>query len=203
MITIAMLIYTISLKFQSPSRIIIHNQCSNINLVSPIYFGNGAVCPSLANQQIDINTATKMQFEINTTQDEFEGVLLYKLQRNVASDDQNNRNTRTKNEAKCVYIFVAWKVKDAEPFVRVALVEHTKNIVWNEDKMKELYEKNCGGLKKYNDSISDTWIIDDYMTLKTMFEIEDLEKNFELSISISEEEKDDDAMKPLCVHPKR
>jgi hypothetical protein len=203
-IIVAVLIYTVSLKLQLPPRIIIHNQCPNTKLVSPIYFGNGIVRSKLSDQQIDINTIMKMQFEISTTQDEFEGVLLYKLQ--GCSDSQHNMNTPTKgakNEAKCVYMLVAWKMKDAKPFVRVVLAEHTKKIVWNEDKLKKLYEKNCSGLKKYDDSVSDTWIIDDHMILKTTFEVADLENNFELSVSISEEEKGDDAMRPLCIHPKR
>jgi hypothetical protein len=118
-IAVIMLIYTASLKLQLPTSIIIHNQYSNIKLISSVYFGNSAICPKLSDQQMDIDTATKIRFEIYATQDEFEGALLYKLQRNY--HDQHDMNTSTvethKNEANYVYMLVAWKMKDSKPFV--------------------------------------------------------------------------------------
>jgi hypothetical protein len=203
LVAITTLIYTTSFEFQLPTSVVIHNQCSNTELISPVYFSNGAVCPKLSDQQIDINTAMKIQFEINTTQDEFEGTLLYKLQRN--HHDQCNMDTSTTgtHETKYVYMLTAWKMKDSKPFAYVALVEHTNELVWNEDKLKKLYDKNCNRLKKYKDTISDTWLIGDSTTLKTSFRVEGMNGNFELIISISEEERDDYAMKPLCIDLKR
>jgi hypothetical protein len=201
MTAINMLMYTISLNFQLPVCVTIHNQCLNIELISSVYFGNGVACPKLFDQQIDIDATMRIWFEINTTQDEFEGCLLYKLQRNL--HDQYSMDTSiteiNRNEVTQVYMLVAWKMKDSKPFVRVVLVEHTKEFVWNEDKLKKLYDRNCGWLKKYNDIISDTWFIDTDAILKTTFKVKELEKNFELSISISEEERNDYAMKPLRV----
>jgi hypothetical protein len=132
-----MLIHTVSLDLQLPSRVNIHNQCLNIKLISPVYFSNGAVCFMLSGQQIDIDTRMSASFEINATQDEFEDALLYRLQRYVESNDQNSVDTSAtetnKNEAKCVQVLVAWKVKDFENSLYVVLVEHTKEFIWNED----------------------------------------------------------------------
>jgi hypothetical protein len=196
-----MLIYTVSLEFQSSTSIIIHNQCSDTELISPVYFGNGAVCPKLSDQQIDIDAAMKIRFEVNTTQDAFEGALLYKLQRKLL--DQHDMDTSTtethKNEINYVYMLVAWKMKDAKPFVCVVLVECAKEFAWNENKLKQLHEKNHDLLKKYDDTTSDTWFVGDNTTSKTSFKVKDSKGNFELSVFISEEEKDDYAMRPLYV----
>jgi hypothetical protein len=203
MMAVIMLIYTISLKLRSPTSIIIYNLCLNTELISPVYFGNGAVCPNLSDQEIDINTAMRIRFEIYATQDEFEGALLYRLQ--INHHDQYNMDTSTSgtHEAKYFYMLVAWKMEDSKLFVRVVLTEHTEEFTWNEGGLRKLYNKNRGWLKRYNDTISDTWIIDDNMTLKMTFKVEDLEENFELSISISEERRENYAMKPFYINLER
>jgi hypothetical protein len=201
-----MLTYTISLNLQLPALVTIHNQCSNIELVSPVYFGNGAVCPKLFDQQIAIDTEIRTSFEIYATQDGFEGALLYKLQKHVVSDDQRNMDTLTtktnENEAKCVQLLVAWKVKDSKSFVYETLVEHVKEFTWDENELRKLYNKNHSRLKEYNSIMSDRWLIDNNMVLKTSFEVRGLKGNFELSISISEKERYD-YMRPLCIDLER
>jgi hypothetical protein len=127
-VVVIMLMYAASLELQLPARMTIHNQCSNIELVSPVYFGNGTIYPKLTNQQIDIGTAMNASFEIYATQDNFERALLYKLQR--YSGSQYNMDTSiaetNKNEAKCAQMLVAWKVEDSRLFAYVVLVENTK-----------------------------------------------------------------------------
>jgi hypothetical protein len=205
MLAVTALMYTVSLEFQLPTSIIIHNQCSDIELILLVYFGNGAVCPRLSGQQININTSMKIRFEINITQDEFEGALLYKLQRKLHNQySMNTLTTRAdNNEAKYVYMLAAWKMKDFEPLVYVVLVEHTREFIWNEDKLKTLYYANHDRLKEYNNIVLDTWFVDDNVVLKMTFNAIDLKRAFELSISISEEERNDYAMRPLYVDPER
>jgi hypothetical protein len=200
---VIMLISVVSLEFQFPACIAIHNQCSNIELVSPVYFGNEVVCPKLSDQQMNISAKMRTCFEINAARDDFEGALLFKLQRYVGSNAQHNTDTLTiktnKNETKCVQMFVAWKIISSEPFVHVVLVEHTKEFTWNEDALKKLYYGNHHQFWGYDDVISDTWFIDDNMALRTAFGVRDLKGNFELNISISEGERDTYAIKPLCA----
>jgi hypothetical protein len=190
---------------QLSSCINVLNLCSNAKLASPIFFGDGVVCPKLSDSRIDIGTKTSTSFEINATEDEFEGALLFKLQRYADSKrDMNASTTETdKNNATCVHMLAIWKVNDSKLFVRTVLVEHTKGFAWNGDKLKELYHKNRSWLKEYDDTISDTWLVDTNMILKTSFRAGNLKRTIELSISISEREKDDYAMRPLCVNLKR
>jgi hypothetical protein len=202
MMIVMMLIYAVSLEFQLLRYITIHNQCLNTKLASPIYFSNGVVCPQLFDQQIDIGTETRISFEVNTIKNEFEGVLLFRLERYF--DNQYKSTVETnRNEATHVYMIVAWKVKKARHFAYIALVEHTKALIWNEDKLKKLYYENYDQLKEYNDTISDTWLVNNNMVLKTTFSARDLEGIPEPSISISEEKKSGYAMRPFCIHPER
>jgi hypothetical protein len=197
---INILMYAVSLDLQLPARVTIHNQCLNIKLISSVYFGNGTVYPKLSGQQIDIGTKMKVYFEINTTQDEPEGALLFKLQRYSAS--QYNIDTLTtgtnKKEATNVHMLVAWEIRSSKPSVCVVLVENTEELTWNEDKLKKLYDKNCGWLREYGSTMSDTWLMDNNMTLKILFNVRNLKRSFELGMHIYEE-KDSYAMSPLCV----
>jgi hypothetical protein len=190
--SVIMLIYVISLILQLPLCVNILNLCSNIKLVSPIYFGNGVVCPKLSRQQIDIGAKTNASFEINATQDEFAGALLFKLQ--SPSNDRCNMDasvTETdENDATRVYMLAAWGVKDSKFYLYVVLIENAKEFTWDKSKLMKLYYENYRRLREYNDITSCTWLIDGSMTLKTSFKVRSIQENFELSISISEEEKD-------------
>jgi hypothetical protein len=199
-----MLMYTVSLELQMPSCVTIHNQCLNTKLVSPIYFGNDTICLKLSNQQIDIGAKMSVSFEIKTAQDDFEGALLYKLQRHPDSQyDMDTSTTETnKNEAMDVHMLVAWKVKNSKLFAYVTLVEHTKEFTWNEDKLKKLYDKNHDHLKEYGSTISDAWLMNDDMVLKTTFSANDLKGNLKLGISTSEA-KDNYAIRPSYINLER
>jgi hypothetical protein len=198
-----MLIYAVSLKFQLAACITIHNRCSNTKLASPIYFGRGAVCPKLSNQQIDISAKMKVSLEISTIQDEFEGVLLFKLQRySKRQRNMNILNTETnRREAECVQMLVAWKMKGSKLFLHVALIEHAKKFAWNEDKLKKLYDKNHSWLKECDNTMSYTWFMDDDTTLRTTFR--SLKRTLKLDIYISEKKRDDYVMRPLGINLKR
>jgi hypothetical protein len=204
-IAVIMLMYTISHVLQFPSCVAIHNQCLNTKLVSPVYFCNGAVFSNLPNQQIDIGTKMKAHFEIYTIQDEFEGALLFKLQR--YPNRQHNMDTLTKKtnkrEAKCVQMLIAYKVEYSKLFLYVTLIEHAKDFTWDENKLKKLYDGNRSWLNEYNNTTSYTWLMDDNMILKTTFSARDLKGIPELSVFISEEEKDSYIMRPLYVDLKR
>jgi hypothetical protein len=202
-----MLIYAVSFILQLPSCITIHNQCSNTTLAAPVYFCNGAMSPKLFDRKIGIGTEAKTSFKIDTIKNKFEGVLLFKLKKHVESDSQQNIDTSSaetaENDAMHIHMLVICEVKDAKSFVYVALVDDTKVFTWDEDKLKKLYNKNCGWLKKYNDTMSNIWLVDDNTTLKMTFNVKNSRKDFELSITISEEERTDYAVRPLFVDLER
>jgi hypothetical protein len=187
--------------------IVIHNQCSNTKLISPVYFSDGAVCPKLSDQQIGTGTKAWTGFKIDTIENKFEGALLFKLKRHVESDDQYNTNVSTAeinmNRVTDVYMIVAWEMKNAKPFAYVVLIEHTKEFVWSEDELKKFYYENHGWLKEYDDTISDTWIMNNNMILETSFSIRYLKGILELGISVPEEEKSNHTLRPFCINLER
>jgi hypothetical protein len=207
MIVVTVLIYAVSLKFQLSPCVTIHNQCSNIKLVSPIYFGNGAVCPKLSNQQIDIGTERKACFKINATQNNFEGALLFKLQKenrfSIYSSSLFNLQRYFNSKAKCVQMLIAWKVKESKLLSYVVLIEHDKTFIWNENVLKKLYDNSRDWLKEYNDTILETWLMDDDIVLETTLGVKGLKGSFELIISISKGEKNDFDIRPLYVDLER
>jgi hypothetical protein len=198
-----MLMHAVSLDLQLPAYLTIHNRCSSTKLISPVYFGSGAIHSKPFDQQMELETEMNASFEINAVQDDFEGALLFKLQSHPDSQHNTDALTTEFNETTCIQMLVAWKVEDSKPFAHVVLIEHAKKLTWNEDKLRKLYRNNHDRLKKYDGATSDKWFIDDNMILRTSFKIRGLKGNFELIISISEEERDDYAMRPLCLDLKR
>jgi hypothetical protein len=204
-IVVTVLMYITSLRLQLSPCVNILNLCQNIKLISPIYFGSGAVCSKLSDQRIDIGTKANASFEINTTRDAFEGALLFKLEKcsdNWHDVDASTTETNEK-ESTYVYMLAAWKAMDSEPFVCVVLLEPTKEFTWNEDKLKELYNKNRDWLKKYDNTTIVTWLMDDNMILRTSFKVRGLKSNFGLSISLSEGRGVDYDMKPIWINTER
>jgi hypothetical protein len=187
----------ISLNFQLPAYISIHNLCSSTELTSPIYFCNGATYRMLFDQQANIGTGVCVCLEIDNTQSTFEGALLYKLQRKtkVESDDRSNVGTTAekanRNEEKCAQMLIGWKMDHCIPRMYVMLIEHVKELTWNEDKLKKLHYENCSQLDNYCDSKSTSWLMDDNTVLKTIFKVTKLDGSFKQSITISEKKKDD------------
>jgi hypothetical protein len=189
--------------------------------LSDSWFINGEVFPKPFDQQIDILTELgvdfsidtdvvtelRVEFSIDTIENKFESVLLFKLKKHIESDEQHDIDTSTtgtdENEATHAYMLVVWEVKNAKSFAYVALVERIKEFTWDKDKLKEFYNKNYDQLKKYSDTISDTWLVDNDMILKAKSKVKSSKRNQKLSIYISEEKKSDHAMRPFCINIKR
>jgi hypothetical protein len=190
------LIHTASLSVQPSVKLNIHNQCWDAGLVSPVYVtGNGLECHRPPDYRVYAGDTIRSGFIINETDDGSYGVLIYRLQRRQsyrsagASEDTSNG----------VHLFVVWEISEPkELYADVLLIEYTKAFSWNRDKLNKLYHENRDRLKECNDIISDTWLVDNNMVLKTSFSVRDLKGNPELSIYISEE-RDDYAMRPFCI----
>jgi hypothetical protein len=203
MIVVIMLMYTISFALRLPLCITIHNQCSNTELISPVYFGNGMVFSKPSGQQMDIGTKTKSHFEIRVTQDEFEGALLYELQRYSGWSHNDILTAKTVTKPKRIQMLMVWKKSDSVSFVHIVFLKNIRGFKWKENKLRKLYDKNYDRLERYDDTTSYEWLIDDKTVLETEFEIRDLQISFELDIFIYEKERNGYAMRPLWFDEKR
>jgi hypothetical protein len=178
-----MLIYTVSLKLQSPVDMTINNQHTNIKLASPIYFTKDTTCHIQFPQQVDSNSMVKVKFRTDMDQDTFGGVLLYHLQR------KENINAQ---------LFVVWGHKYNKIYSYAWLIEHESALAWNEDRLKRLYDVYDDQLNR-EIFIMKEWLLDDNTKLKTKCEL----SSIGLEIIISEEKNLLSPTKPLWIDPNR
>jgi hypothetical protein len=201
LLMLIVLTYAVSLCIQPSFKLNIHNLYFDVDLVSPIYItGDGLEFHRPLDYKVYAGDTMGSGFIINKSDDESYGVLIYKLQRR-----QSHESTEIGEDTSIdVHLLVIWCIpKPNELYADVLLVEHAKAFTWNRNKLNKLYHENHDRLKGCNNTILNTWFMDNNMVLKTVFSARDLKGNPELSISISEEKKRDDTMRPFCVNLKR
>jgi hypothetical protein len=191
LLMLIILMYAVRLNIQPSFKLIIHNQCLNVGLVSPIYItGDGLECYRPPDYKAYVGDITRSGFIIKSDFRSY-GVLIYRLQR--------RQSLEFTEIAKNAF----WRIFESRVlYAYVALVEYAKEITWNEDNLNKFYYVNHDRLKECNEIILDTWLMDN-MVLKMTFNARDLKGNPELSISISEEKKDSYTMRPFCINLKR
>jgi hypothetical protein len=194
LLMLIVLIYAVRLTIQPSVKLNIHNQCLDVDLVSPVYVtSDGLECHRAPDYKVYARNTMRSGFIIKSNDASF-GILIYRLQRGQSRvSAEINKDT-----SNAVQLLVIWKFFGFnELYAYVLLMECDKGFTWNEDKLNKLYHENHDRLKKYT-SILDTWFMDNSMALKTTFSTRDLKGNPELSISISEE-RDEYAIKPFSI----
>jgi hypothetical protein len=149
--------------------VIIHDQCSDFELVSPVYFGHNIIWRIPPDQKVDANTATSVSFGRDVTKDESAGALIYKLQRK--SHKSNNQSgmdsTSTEDTLTSLQLLVIWKSVNKCIFsARALLIKHSNVITWDKDTLKKLHSMHLA-LCKEDHIIEDTWLLDDATVLVT------------------------------------
>jgi hypothetical protein len=181
-----LLIYIVSLTLQSAMNMTINNQYSNIELTCPVYFVKGAVCHIQFPQQVNPKSIMKGSFVTGIDRDTFGGVLLYRLQ--------------WKQDALIsVQLLVIWGYKSNGLYSHARIIKHEKNFIWNEYKLKRLYDvydSRCN-----IDLDAEEWLLDDNTKLRTKCEIP--HGSFEINIIISEEKNLPYPLKPLWIDSNR
>jgi hypothetical protein len=156
---------------------------------------------------MDANTMTRASFGKSITNDDFVGVLIYKLQRKSGLES-NVGNTSKEESSTSVQLLVILERKSWCGFsVRALLIEHSNTIAWDEDKLRELYSmryallnkchltENNDVIRKY--LIEDMWLLDDTTVLMTTSK--QCRVNYVFEIAIYEGTKKDDTMEPLWI----
>jgi hypothetical protein len=195
----SMLIYIVSLAFQSAMDVIIDNQCSGIELTSPVHFTKNTVHHIHLPQQVNSKSRIKASFKTGMYRSTFGGVLLYHLQRKE-NDEYGDRPD--KDISICTRLLVVWKFRIDRLYSHAWLIEHESTLVWSKDKLKKLYDV-CDSLYD-TDIIFNTrrWLLDENTMLQIICEASD-EEDFEMNIVISEEKDIPRPQKPLRVDPDR
>jgi hypothetical protein len=179
------------------SPIFVRNQCSNFELVSPIYFGHNAIWIEFPDQKVDANTVAVASFGRDIVKNEFSGALIYKLQRkNIESNYPSNMDN-TKNTSTSTQLLIMWGSNDrSEISLHTLLIKHSNEITWDEDKLKKLHAMYHDLLEK-DKVVRYTWLLDDVTVLKTVLKWE-YRRNM-TEIIISECTREEDSKEPLWV----
>jgi hypothetical protein len=178
--------------------VLIHNQCSDFELVSPIYFGCNVIWFGSPDQKVDANTMTRTSFGKHAIKRKFASVLMYRLQRKrrIEINDQfNEGSTYTEDTSTCLQLLLIWGYNDAYGFSgRALLIKHSNIITWNEDTLEKLHSMHLS-LCRNDIIIEDTWLLDNTTVLMTTSNW----KGAGDEITISEGIRKDDSMEPLWV----
>jgi hypothetical protein len=179
--------------------VLVHNRCSNFELVSPAYFGRDAIWIRFPDQKVDANAITRASFGRNIEKDDFESALIYKIQRKCRkSNNQSGAdNTFTEDASTSLQLLVIWRFSRFKFSARVLLIKHSNAITWNEDTLEKLYSMYLGLLRDKRD-IKDIWLLDDTTVLTTTSKWKGF-VDYATKITISEGTREDNAMGPLGV----
>jgi hypothetical protein len=175
----------------------IHNQCRNVDLVSPTYItGEELECHKPPDYKVCASDVMRSAFIIKWSS-EYCGVLIYRLRRKQ-SHESTEANGDTSNAA---HLLVVWEISGLDKlYAGVLLVEHNRGFDWKKDNLEALYRKNSNRFRLCSDS-TETWSLNNYMTLMTTFEV--INEDQILDITISEVERNNSIKIPAHIDLKR
>jgi hypothetical protein len=173
----------------------IHNQCSDFKLTNRKHRWANVSWDKEPDVEVDANSM--MSAVLTSFQAEFEGSLIYQLQRKcVKSDDRL--------ESTYALLFITWKFEDYKALrVFVQLMECDKTFHWNKFKPIEYYQRYVNQLNTYAGPIKDTWLTRDGIVLMIGLETDFTQSNDVLNITISEGVKDEHTKRPVWINPVR
>jgi hypothetical protein len=157
-----------------------------------------------------MNASTMVKISLSFSLDKLHsGILIYELQRkgNEASSRQSSANTTSteviENTSKMMRLLVTWKIdRSWESRVHIVLVEHNSELVLNEDKLAQLYDRvNDQISRRYNTSKS-TWLVYDNAVLEVTYKAIQKE-DFGLKVDIFKGAKDEYTKSALWIDPER
>jgi hypothetical protein len=191
-----------SLALQRTMIVTIRNQCSNIELISPVYFYNCDLYYEYPVVKADGGVVMKINFRFDLNQDEPRGILMYALQRksNTRSNCQSSIDTEDIEETlKMMRLLIVWKIdRSGWPKTDIILVEYDNELVLNEDKLAQLYDKIF--------DIPPRPRIHNWLMCNTTLEaFKDIlrEEGLELNMMIYRRAKSIDTMQPLWIDSTR
>jgi hypothetical protein len=183
---ILLLIYIVSLTIQSVIGLTVDNRCTNIELTSPVHFIKDATCYIQFPQQVESNRTMKADFATGVDKNTFGGALLYRLKR--------------KEDAPIsTQLLMIWGYDYIRMYSHIWLIEHEGTLVWNEDKLKRLY--NVYNSQHSGKPDMEAWLLHDNIKLRTYFA--SLDGGCRMRVIISETEGQSRLKRPLYIDPNK
>jgi hypothetical protein len=178
--------------------LMIHHQFPDVELISPFYAGDGAVCHLSPDQRVDAESTIQSDFSIDLTQEESVGILMHKLQRKNINQS-NEVVISSEEEVTCIQFVIIWKVNSSkEVCVDAFLMEHDNNYAWDESRLIKLAK--CCKLSNVRDgSIKSTWSIYDNTVLRIILNVSREKGYCKLEITISEGSINKNTLRPRYI----
>jgi hypothetical protein len=198
LLMLIVLIYALSLPIQPSVKLSLHNQCLNVDLISPTYItGEELECYKPPDYKACVGNTISSSFIIKSG-NESDGALICKLQKKR----MHGSTEAGEDTSSATHLLVVWKIsKSNELYVDVLLVEHDKVFDWDKDNLKYLYHKNFGRFKWFTDSATEKWLWDNDVALMITSEI--MNEGQLLNVTISEVERDNGMKTPLHIDLER
>jgi hypothetical protein len=167
--------------------LVIHNQCSNIELVSPLYYSDGTECHLSPDQRVYAGSTMQTYLMVDLFQNEFICALMYRLK---------GKDTDELNVVTCTQLAMVWKFDKFKRFHLVTrLIEHDKGQVWDKDRMMKLV-KHYRLFNMQHGLIEETWLMRDNTVLMIRENVTRKEDCYRLEITIAETSVKDDTWRP-------
>jgi hypothetical protein len=203
LLMLIVLMYAVRLNIPPSFKLSIHNQCLDIDLVSPIYItGIELECRRPPDYKVCAGGTMRFAFIIglygliNKSSALSYGVLVYKLQRK-----QTHESTEVDEDASnSAHLLVIWETFESQK-LNAFLVEHDRGFDWDKDSLRELYRNSINQFKLYSGSTTDIWSLNDNVALMITSEI--VSENYIFNITISEVRGHDGTRTPAHVDPER
>jgi hypothetical protein len=169
----------------------IDNQCSDFELVSPVYFGHNTIWIRSPDQKVDANAITRASFGQDIANDHFVVVLIYKLQRKRNLESNTDNTSKEESQTNFQLLIICEPEIQYEFPARALLIEHSNAITWDEYQLKMLHSmryvllekcyptKNNDVTRKYS-SIEYMWLLDDTTALMTTSKLQNDNYVFEI-----------------------
>jgi hypothetical protein len=178
--------------------VIIYNQCSDFELVSPEYFGRDITWHIPPDQKVDANTMTRVNFRDRVCKLSFATALTYKLQRKNSHKSNNQSSTDNTEDTSDLRLLVIWSTNYSQEFyVNVILIKYSNITAWDEDKTKIIDYMRNDITKRRGRRIEKTWLLDDTTVLVTTPRRR--EEECTLEITISEGIRKDNSIEPISA----
>jgi hypothetical protein len=152
---LTILMYVVSISASLSVKLNIHNQCLNVDLVSPTYFtGYDLKCHRPPDYKACAGETMRSAFMVCDSQDGSPGVLICELQKKQIHESIEI----DKDTSNSVYILIIWKFlsKSNELYADVLLVKHDKGSDWNKDSLILLRRNNMEQFELYAATITET-----------------------------------------------
>jgi hypothetical protein len=194
-----MLMYTVSLCIRPSFKLDIHNQCLNIDLVSPTYITDYRLeCHRPPDYKVYTGNTMRSGFIVYSPCQKPSGILICKLQKRPSHESAEIGE----GTSSTIHLLVVWGIsKYKNLYVDVLLVKHDKGFDWNENDLRELCYKNINRFRLCPNSVTEIWSLYDDTTLATISEI--MNEGQLLNIIISEIDISNCVRMPVHINPER